>query len=239
MTQNSPGLGGHLPDALLPLSSLLSSHGRTRAGNPLLLGFALLLVFLTSCAFNPKPPPPPDPCPVSPYPWCHETIPPMTCGDCIHQPLGEECPVLAPECPVKPPPPPPPPPQGRCPQGKPQARGPIPHGRGVWDATPAVCKPDWTPDCYTGRYCHPVACEGPDSADDREFCEEQLMGGTAPVWELDVSEGSLCLVPSEWFAILGGKKGGFCRRGSGSGKARLRWCFPNGKACSKWIEVSR
>ena len=184
-------------------------------------------------------PPPPWECPID-APWCHEMDPPQACSapdrPCVHNPTNdpEHC-ELAPECPE----PPPPPPAGRCPQGKPQARGPLPHGPGVYDATPAVCKADWTPECYTGRYCHPVACEGADNAEDRKFCEEQLMGGTAPVWELRVTEGNLCLVPHEWFGIIGGPKGGRCRRGAGSGKGRLRWHFPNGKATSKWVDVAR
>ena len=126
-------------------------------------------------------------------------------------------------------PPPPPPPPGRCPVGNPQARGPLPHGPNRFDATPAVCRADWTPDCYKGRYCHPVACEGPDGAEERTFCENELMGGPSPVWELRDHTGNLGVVLEDgWFGRL-----------TGRGEGDLRWCFKNGKACSKWLKVSR
>ena len=46
------------------------------------------------CVDDPAPP-----CPDLGVPWCHETVPPMTCGACRHQPPGEKCPILAPKCP--------------------------------------------------------------------------------------------------------------------------------------------
>ena len=165
---------------------------------------------------TPPPPPPPDPEPVC--------APPDLVTECWHRPPGEDWQFIP-----KPPPPPPPPPPGRCPVGTPQARGPIPHGNNRFDATPAVCRADWTPDCFTGRYCHPMACEGPDSADDRTFCEQELMGGTHPVWDLWNSTGNLGVqLEDGWFGRL-----------TGHGEGDLFWCFLNRKACSKKLPVSR
>jgi hypothetical protein len=73
-----------------------------------------------------------------------------------------------------------------------------------------------------------VACEGEASAADREYCETQLMGEWKPVWILKVKTGDLRLVPHRWFGIVRGK-----------GTGTLQWCFPNGRACSKVIEVKR
>jgi hypothetical protein len=63
----------------------------------------------SGCAWLPKPPDPnptptpeptptPDPCTPLEVPWCHETEPPMHCGECQHQPPEEECPIMAPPC---------------------------------------------------------------------------------------------------------------------------------------------
>lgn len=98
----------------------------------------------------------------------------------------------------------------------------------MYDATPAVCNADWTPDCYTGRYCHPVACEGEEHAAQRELCETELMGVWKPEWKLKHGDRGLYLVPHRWFGIVRGK-----------GEDELRWCFPNGRACSKWRKVVR
>ena len=94
----------------------------------LVVSQALLLVLFSSCGpIKPPQPPeptptpcvtcpagqhceggvcvvdPPPPCPELGVPWCHETTPPMTCGQCKHQPAGERCPIMAPPCDVPPP----------------------------------------------------------------------------------------------------------------------------------------
>jgi hypothetical protein len=114
-------------------------------------------------------------------------------------------------------------------EGRPQARVYWYQGQRTADATPAVCQPgrcNRLP-CYVGRYCCPVTCE-----DDplRGPCEEELMGGELPVWELTVTEGNLRRAngPGEWKFIV-----------RGAGKGYLRWCFPNGKACSRPLSVDR
>jgi len=123
-----------------------------------------------------------------------------------------------------------PPPIGKCPKGTPQARINW-HQKGTkWiaDGTPAVCGANYTPDCYKGRACHPVACEGEANSELRRFCETQLMGGVKPVWELQVYSGTLSLAPHDWFGIV-----------KGTGKGRLRWSFPNGTATSKWLDIDK
>ncbi len=55
---------------------------------------------------TPEPTPPPA-CPELTVPWCHETSPPMACGQCKHQPPEEACPVMAPKCEEPKPTPPP------------------------------------------------------------------------------------------------------------------------------------
>jgi len=124
----------------------------------------------------------------------------------------------------------------RCPQGRPQAAGPKEHG-GVdcFDATPRVCEPSiypWGVNGETckleGRQCVPVGCEGEANGPKRTFCEELLMGGSAPVWHLEVESGTLYLVDRGW---------GRCVRGSGVGY--VWWTFPNGKATSQKMRVSR
>jgi len=74
------------------------------------LGFVLSVLLVAGCSLLPKPPnPTPTPTPIPPpvcedlgVPGCHETSPPLTCGQCWHQPPGEECPIMAPACPTDP-----------------------------------------------------------------------------------------------------------------------------------------
>lgn len=95
----------------------------------------------------------------------------------------------------------------------------------VVDSTPRVCNPER---CdlvgYTGRYCCPAAMEGDPQ---RYECEVKLMGGPRPDYEIQVVEGNLRWdYEEDWKARI-----------SGDGKGRIRSCYPNGKACSDWLEL--
>jgi len=231
----SPGRGGILPSALLP--PYLTGRGLVLI--PLGLALALAFVFLVSCFGGGGPPPQPPEPPEPPWecelnmPGCHETDPPMTCGECWHNPTGEpeHC-EKAPDCAPDPPGPPDPPEPPSC-TPKPQARVYWYSPNKIADGTPARCGcqncDEWKAQdgtaCYQNRYCCPVGCEDDP---ERGAREAELMGGEKPVWELEVYSGDLYLVASDWFGVV-----------RGHGKGRLRWHFVNGKATSKWLEVSR
>ena len=55
-----------------------------------------------------------------------------------------------------------------------------------------------------------------------------MMGGSKPVWHLEVTSGDLYLLDSDWFGEV---------RGSGSGY--IWWCFANGNTCSKKLRIER
>jgi hypothetical protein len=101
-------------------------------------------------------------------------------------------------------------------------------GKNIADATPRVCRAPKheVPDCYTGRYCHPVACEGDPTRLEKEIA---LMGGDKPVWELEVISGNL-----RWHYVNDWKA-----KVTGRGKGRLRWWFENRDARSKWLQIER
>lgn len=62
----------------------------------------------------------------------------------------------------------------------------------------------------------------------REASERELMGGDVPEIEGIVLSGNISFSrPGGWFVKV---------HGSGTGK--VRGCYPNGKACSKWMEFS-
>jgi len=80
----------------------------------------LSVLLLPACGGNPGPgpiPPEPTPEPTPPYtaacqelldqglPWCHDVSPPLTCGECVHNPSGDprHC-EKAPDCNEPPPP---------------------------------------------------------------------------------------------------------------------------------------
>ena len=55
------------------------------------------------------------------------------------------------------------------------------------------------------------------------------MGAALPVWELQVTTGTL----------RRGNPGQWSFRVAGTGKGRLRWKFANGKATSKWLAINK
>lgn len=212
----------------------------------------LCSIGIFGCSWIPIPdpvptPPPPDP----PAPWvCPLDMP--ECGSveqscsteedpCWHNPTTnpEHC-EQAPDCPEPPPPPPddpntPPDPDENgyiCPTPQFFKAGVYWYTKNrVADATPKGCRPDWyPPGIDPNRYCIPAAGEGPDNSDTRGYCEEKWMGGPLPIWHLQVTSGDLERAngPEEWMFIV---------KGHGTGK--LWWCFPNGKACSAKLDVSR
>lgn len=79
---------------------------------------------------------------------------------------------------------------------------------------------------YAGRVTCPVV---PDEHPERGICEEVLMGGPRPLYELERTEGDL-----RW-----DYEDGWKARIIGTGKGRIRACWPNGKACSAWLEIER
>ncbi|MCU0294372.1 MAG: hypothetical protein MUF10_20685 [Thermoanaerobaculaceae bacterium] len=103
----------------------------------------------------------------------------------------------------------------------------------VADATPRLCDADRCRAVgYPDRICCPVV---PDEHPERARCECLVMTGVAlsvcaPTWELAVDEGPLAwdFDDTGWKAVM-----------SGHGKGRIRACWPNGRTCSKWLEVDR
>ena len=141
--------------------------------------FALTCGTFVGCGSWPpgggQPPGPPTPPPDPPYteacqalldqglPWCHEAIPVMTCGECVHNPgtdpraceKASPCPVEPP--PVDPPPVDPPPPAEGCsfPQGVPNSdftMGPVltQYAATVNTAMKEITGCDIGTDCPTG-----------------------------------------------------------------------------------------
>jgi hypothetical protein len=75
-----------------------------------------------------------------------------------------------------------------------------------------------------GRICCPVTLE-----DDRQRwpCEVKLIGADKPVYRLTVDEGNLAWdYEDDWKARI-----------FGNGRGRIVSCYPNGKACSKPVEL--
>lgn len=104
----------------------------------------------------------------------------------------------------------------------------------VADATPRLCSSERCNEVgYAGRACCPVVV---DEHPERARCECLLMTGTAspvcsPKWELEQDAGANLrwgYDDTEWKAVV-----------SGAGKGRIRACFPNGKACSKWLDIDK
>jgi hypothetical protein len=95
-----------------------------------------------------------------------------------------------------------------------------------YDATPKIYNADRCDSVgYTGRQTCPVATEG---SPQREACEVELMGGTHPVWEMRNATGDLRIeLDGGWFGRL-----------YGNGTGEIRACYPNGRACSAWLQVS-
>ena len=201
------------------------AHGRRRALLPLGLGAALLLLFLTGClppAPNPEPTPTPIDCPdTGDLPWCHETG--QTCGECLHQPPGEECPVLAPECPEAPPDPGPgpgpEPPPGECKLETPPAHQ-VPNatirvkreGRFNIGATPfgrfgkdyyCSAEMNWPEACAEGKIQGPVA---PDGHPQRVACEQVFLGACGPTFSMATctGTGAQCPLTFDPFFVVDG-----------------------------------
>jgi hypothetical protein len=98
----------------------------------------------------------------------------------------------------------------------------------VADSTPLIINADR---CRAIGYGDRVACPVVRDEDpQRLVCEQALMGGPAPLYELVVDSGGLRWWYDDeehpWKARIGGE-----------GKGRLRGCYPNGKVCSDWIEL--
>ena len=211
----------------LPLAGLLIAWG--------------LLLGAPACpppAPQPTPTPGPAPCPDLGVPWCHEALPPMSCGQCQHQPEGERCPILAPACP-----PPTPTCPATCPSGTactdpvagcvqtpPVGSCTIPlNGTpllGAYLLYPRIV--DFTPKIqnaarcalpevgYPGRQACPVCDE---ACAQRGPCETALMGGPAPKWTCD-SETLRCYDEDGWKV-----------RVAGVGTGTMLACYPNRAAC--------
>lgn len=211
------------------------------------LVIVLVALLLAGCAgiLKPAPPDAPGPTPTptpspDPEPVC---APPGLVGECWHKPPGQDWQFI-PKPPALPPVKPKPQARvywhgGKTSKGKKDGTCVSGGGRCVADATPAQCAPGWceqwtTEDgkqCFVDpvkgpRLCCPPGCEGSAQRFPKEV---SLMGGTSPAWTLEKDPGSrLSLVEDPWFGIVVGK-----------GKGRLRWCFPNGATCSKWLAINR
>jgi hypothetical protein len=208
----------------------------------LLCGWALLLGAQGCPPPNPQPTPTPIPTPVpEPSPIC----PPVgaTCG-CWHNPgTGWQqlppCPPPEPTCPATcpqgtactdpalgcvalPPEPTPDPTVCTIPlDGTPVIGVYLLYPR-VLDATPKITNAARCalPEVgYYGRQTCPVCDE---ACKQRGICEQQLMGGTAPVWHLASD------------TLKGYSEDGWKLRIAGNGRGAVQACYPNGKACSPW-----
>lgn len=203
---------------------------------------------------TPEPSPTPTPSVCLPdVPWCHEVN--QTCSfpdnPCKHNPSQDpnHCELAAP-CPEMPPTPeptptPPNPNPGQCTiplNGTPQAGA---YWYDPWhvDVCGAnTCTADFTPKIINGARCdlpevgYPGRASCPVCSEDctqRGVCECNLIAGTGepcqPNWELQVDSGDLSWVyVDNWKAKV-----------RGEGKGRIRACFPNGNACSKWLEIAK
>lgn len=106
-------------------------------------------------------------------------------------------------------------PWGRCDPGP----------RCIADATPRLISAERCNEVgYPGRIKCPVV---PDEHPERGVCETVLMGGSNPVWQLE-GDASLKVTADPWKAWV-----------TGEGSGRIRACYPNGRACSPWLEVVR
>jgi len=151
-------------------------------------------------------------------------------------PTPEPTPVPTPTAPPTPAPTPTPPPATGCSAplyGNPNMGAYWYSPQRVADATPRLCDADRCRAVgYPDRICCPVV---PDEHLERARCECLVMTGVAlavcaPAWELVVDEGPLAwdFDDTGWKAVM-----------SGHGKGRIRACWPNGRTCSKWLEVDR
>ena len=94
------------------------------------------------------------------------------------------------------------------------------------DATPKIYNGERCTEVgYTGRMTCPVLPEGHP---DRGVCEEKLMGGPSPVWQMRNNTGDLRIELDD----------GWMGRLYGTGTGDVRACYPNGAACSDWLAVS-
>ena len=95
-----------------------------------------------------------------------------------------------------------------------------------YDATPKIYNAERCTEVgYVNRQTCPVATEGDPQ---RGPCEEKLMGGKSPVWEMRNATGDLRIELD----------GGWMGRLYGTGSGEIRACYPNGNACSAWQGVS-
>jgi hypothetical protein len=100
-----------------------------------------------------------------------------------------------------------------------------PAGSRNYDATPKIRNADRCTEVgFPGRQTCPVAPEGDPQ---RWPCEQELMGGDHPNWEIRNATGGLTIVlVDDWFGRL-----------VGDGTGEIRACYPNGRACSSWLFV--
>jgi hypothetical protein len=177
---------------------------------------------------EPTPTPTPQPSPQCPDPGNREIF---AC-DCYKGTEWVACPTPTPT----PAPTPTPPPGTGCSAplyGNPNMGAYWYSPQRIADATPRLCDADRCRAVgYPDRNCCPVV---PDGHPERARCECLVMTGVAlsvcaPAWELVVDEGPLAwdFDDTGWKAVL-----------SGRGKGRIRACWPNGRTCSKWLEVDR
>ena len=99
----------------------------------------------------------------------------------------------------------------------------------VADFTPLIYNPER---CKALGFGDRMQCPtAPDESPQRYICEVALIGGQGPNWEFVRDTGDLRWSYEDdeplWKA-----------RVIGVGKGRIRACYPNGKACSDWIELS-
>ena len=259
---NPAGARGQSLAPSSPSSSLAPPRGEGAVASP---GYRLLLpvfmlALLGGCfgGGSPPPQPPPPPPPPDPSPVC---VPPDIVTGCWHRPPGEDWqyipedehePLCKPDvlvtgCWHKPPgedwqfipapelPPEPEPGDEECTtrlDGEPLMGGPTSHQARVYDCTPLIKNMERCRDLGflidgQPRVRCPAAQEG---SPQRYPCEVELMGGPVPAWELTVTSGDL---------KRGNSSEDWAFRIKGTGKGKLRACYPNGKACSDWLAVSQ
>jgi hypothetical protein len=101
-----------------------------------------------------------------------------------------------------------------------------PEGSRNYDATPKIrnaarCDAVGFP---PGRQACPVCPEG---CEQRQVCEQELIGGVSPVWQMQNATGTLRIeLEGDWFGRL-----------YGEGTGEIRACYPNGAVCSAWLGV--
>ena len=175
----------------------------------------VLLGLLLACNGGPgpeptPPPPTPTPCPDLGVPWCHETDPPMHCGECKHQPPEEDCPVKAPPCEPTPPP--------NLPEPQCQT---FTNRAGVLDIVGDDC------DCYMGEVWQPCPepeCGFPQGIPNSKFTGTTNPGTFGSVVNATMAEltgcnvGSDCPItfgPDPWMALVCEK---LCEKGFNCGR---------------------